>query len=387
MRTQGARYLSYKGGVKSRAPGERVVISDFGEDPPDAIARLLALEEQAFPDVDALAPTDVVIAVESAAVGWVDLLMTSGQYQHMAAPPYTPGLEYSGRVIWAGPGVRRAAVGDPVIADGFLTGPRSKGAYQGYGGFATYAVAPEEALLPLPPELTFDQGCNLLGNYETAYHGLITRGQLRPGETVLIHGASGSTGLAAVHVAKQVGARVIATGRSPSKLVTVQEQGADHVLAIGNPDGTPGIRRFRDEVKALTDGSGVDVVYDGVGGEVSLESLRCVRFGARVLIVGWASTPFVARGRGQRGAPRANALPTNLIMMKGLDVLGCPTVISTHRDPSIRAGRIAAILEWVRSGGLRPTVGPVYPLSQVAEAMLAKWSSRHVGGSVLRPGG
>lgn len=379
--------MSYKGCVTSRAPGQRVVISDFGEDPPDAIARLLAIEEQVFPDVEALTPTDVVIAVESAAVGWVDLLMTSGQYQHMAAPPYTPGLEYSGCVIWAGPGVRSVAVGDPVIADGFLTGPRSKGAYQGYGGFATYAVAPEEALLPLPEELSFDQGCNLLGNYETAYHCLITRGQLRPGETVLIHGASGSTGLAAVHVAKQVGARVIATGRSPSKLSAVQEQGADHVLAIGNPDQTPGVRRFRDEVKALTDGRGVDVVYDGVGGDVSLESLRCVRFGARFLIVGWASTPFVARGRGQRGAPRANVLPTNLIMMKGLDVLGCPTVISTHRDPSIRAGRLAAILEWVRTGGLRPAVGPVYPLEQVAEAMLAKWSSRHVGGCVLRPGG
>jgi len=369
-----------------RAAGQRVVISEFGEDPPDAIARSLGIEAQAFPDVAGLGRKDVVIAVESAAVGWVDLLMTSGQYQHMAAPPYTPGLEYSGRIAWVGPEVTSAAVGDSVIADGFLTGPRSKGAYQAYGGFATYAVAPEEALLPLPPELSFDQGCNLLGNYETAYHCLIARGQLRAGETVLIHGASGSTGLAAVHVAKQVGARVIATGRRPGKLARVREEGADHVLAIGNVDGSSGVRRFRDEVKELTGGEGVDVVYDGVGGEVSLESLRCVRFGARFLIVGWASTPFVARGRGQRGAPRANVVPTNLIMMKGLDVLGCPTVISTHRDPSIRAGRIATILEWVRTGQLRPCVGPVYPLSRVGEAMLAKWSSRHVGGCVLRPG-
>ncbi len=362
------------------------MVSGFGEDPPDAIARLLSVEEQLFPEVADLAPTDVVIAVESAAVGWVDLLMTSGQYQHMADPPYTPGLEYSGRVVWAGPEVTTAQIGDRVIADGFHTGPRSKGAYQRYGGFATYAVAPERALLPLPAELSFDQGCNLLGNYETAYHCLVARGQLRPGETVLIHGASGSTGLAAVHLAKEVGARVIATGRSLEKLAVVQAEGADHIIGIGKADGTPGVRRFREEVKALTDGQGVDVVYDGVGGEVSLESLRCVRFGARFLIVGWASTPFVARGRGQRGAPRANVLPTNLIMMKGLDVLGCPTVISTHRDPSIRAGRIEAILGWVRTGALRPCVGPVYPMSRVAEAMQAKWSSRHVGGCVLRPG-
>lgn len=362
-----------------------MVIARFADDPADAIEHALSIEAQAFPEVAALGPSDVVIAVESAAVGWVDLLMTSGQYQHMPAPPYTPGLEYSGRVVWAGPSVRRFAVGDPVIADGFLTGPRSVGAYQGYGGFASYAVAPEAALLPLPAGLSFDEGANLLGNYETAYHCLIARGRLRAGETVLVHGASGSTGLAAVHVAKLVGATVIATGRSAAKLAAVKEAGADHVLAIGDADG--GVRRFRDEVKALTGGDGVDVVYDGVGGDVSLESLRCVRFGARFLIVGWASTPDVARGGGQRGAPRANLLPTNLIMMKGLDVLGAPTVISTHRDPSIRRERIAAILGWVERQGLRPRVGAVYPMARVAEAMRAKWTSRHVGGCVLRPSG
>ncbi|HRI11006.1 MAG TPA: alcohol dehydrogenase catalytic domain-containing protein, partial [Nannocystaceae bacterium] len=145
----------------SLPPGRRVVIARFADDPADAIEHALSIEAQAFPEVAALGPSDVVIAVESAAVGWVDLLMTSGQYQHMPAPPYTPGLEYSGRVVWAGPSVRRFAVGDPVIADGFLTGPRSVGAYQGYGGFASYAVAPEAALLPLPAGLSFDEGANL----------------------------------------------------------------------------------------------------------------------------------------------------------------------------------------------------------------------------------
>ncbi|MCA9718380.1 MAG: NADPH:quinone oxidoreductase family protein [Myxococcales bacterium] len=370
-------------------PGRRVVLTALGEDPVDAIARHLVLEDQPFPDVSALARADVVIAVESAAVGWVDLLMTSGQYQHMAQPPYTPGIEYSGRVAWVGADVTRARVGDAVIADGALTGPRSRGDHRRYGGFATYAVAPEAALVPLPAPLSFDQGSCLLGNYETAYHCLVARGQLQPGETVLIHGASGSTGLAAVHIAKLVGARVIATGRSPEKLAEVAAEGADHVISV-EPDAAAreagaGVRRFRDEVKALTGGQGVDVVYDGVGGDVSLESLRCVRFGARFLIVGWASTPFVARGRGLRGAPRANTLPTNLIMMKGLDVLGCPTVISTHRDPSIRVARLQRILAWVNAGRLRPRVGPIYPIEQVTAAMHAKWSSRHVGGCVLRP--
>jgi NADPH2:quinone reductase len=231
----------------------------------------------------------------------------------------------------------------------------------------------------MPAGFSFDQGCNLLGNYETAYHCLIARGRLQAGETVLIHGASGSTGLAAVHVAKRLGATVIATGRSAEKLEAVAEQGADHVICTAEGG-------FKARVKELTGGAGVDVVYDGVGGDVSLESLRCVRFGARFLIVGWASTPFVAKGKGGRGAPRANQLPTNLIMMKGLDVLGCPTAISTHRDPSIRAARLGQILEWANAGELKPCVGPAFALDEVREAMRAKWASRFVGGCVLRPG-
>ena len=159
-------------------------------------------------------------------------------------------------------------IGDAVLVDGLLAGPRSVGAYQKYGGFASYAVAPSEAVHPLPPQFSFDQGCNLLGNYETAYHCLVTCGRLQAGETVLIHGASGSTGLAAVHSAKLLGARVIATGRSDAKLAIVQAQGADHVINCAPPEGTSGVRKFRDDVKALTGGAGVDVVYDGVGGDI-----------------------------------------------------------------------------------------------------------------------
>ncbi|HLT34988.1 MAG TPA: zinc-binding dehydrogenase, partial [Enhygromyxa sp.] len=229
----------------------------------------------------------------------------------------------------------------------------------------------------------FDQGCNLLGNYETAYHCLIHRGRLAPGETVLINGATGATGFAAVELAKLIGATVIATGRSPEKLAEVAALGADHTVAIADEQG--GVRSFRDQVKALTGGRGVSVVYDPVGGQVSLESLRCVDFGARFLIVGWASTPFVARGKGQRGAPNVNVLPTNLIMMKGLDVLGCPAVISTHRDPSIRVTRLAKLLEWARAGKIRPQVAARYPLAEIREAMRAKWASRYVGGVVVHP--
>lgn len=363
-------------------PGQRVLISELGDQPLDAIDNHASLVAMAAPSPAALTRHDVVVEIRSASVGWVDLLMTSGQYQHPPQPPYTPGLEYAGVVAWSGPDVTDLAVGDRVLVDPLLAGPRSHGAYQAYGGFATYGVAPREAVHPIPGALTFDQACCLLGNYETAYHCLVVRGRVQRNETVLIHGASGSTGLAAVHVAKRLGATVIATGRSDAKLATVTAQGADHVI---NTARTNGGRSLRDEVKALTGGKGVDVVYDGVGGDISVESLRCVKFGARYLIVGWAATPFVARGKGQRGAPNANQLPTNLIMMKGLDVLGCPTVISTVEDPSLRAPRLAQILAWAAEGAIVPFVSHAFPLAEFASAMHAKWRGEVIGGCVLHP--
>jgi NADPH2:quinone reductase len=357
-------------------PGHRVVVSHFAESPPDAIESAVSIAAQDPPDPGTLGPRDVIVAVRSAAVGWVDLLMTSGQYQHMPKPPYTPGLESAGEVVWAG-SEATARPGDRVIVDGLLAGPRSLGAYQAWGGFASYVVAPAEAIIPIPGALSFDEAAGLLGAYETAYHCLVARGRLAAGETVLVHGASGSTGLAAVEVAKLLGAKVIATGRSPAKLAIVKERGADHtVVSAGS---------FKDDVKALTQGRGVDVVYDSVGGDISVESLRCVRFGARFLIVGWASTPLVARGQGLRGAPNANQLPTNLIMMKGLDVLGCPMAIATTNDPAIRAPRLAQVLAWAASGAIRPHVSQTFPLADVQAALRAKWAGEVVGNCILRP--
>lgn len=361
----------------------RVVIETWGETPMDAVANQLRIEDQEFPHTDDIGPNDVVIAVKRAQVGWVDLLMSSGQYQHMAKPPYTPGLEYSGEVSVVGSAVKNVQPGDRVMADGLLTGPRSIGVHQKWGGFAGWAVAPANAVTVIPDRWTYDEACCFFGNYETAYHCLVARGGLSAGETVLIHGASGSTGLAAVHLAKIVGATVIATGRNLDKLAQVKAQGADHVICTAGDDG---LANLRPAVKALTDGKGVDMVYDGVGGPISAASLRCVAFGARYLIVGWAATPFVAKGRGQRGAPNANVLPTNLIMMKGLDVLGCPTAITTHRDPSVRVRRLSELWAHVNSGRLTPYVAASYPFGRVREAMTAKWESRHVGGCVLEVG-
>lgn len=359
----------------SEKTGQRVVVSEFGETPLDAIDRFTSLVPMSAPDPTKLRARDVIVAIKSAQVGWVDLLMTSGQYQHMPKPPYCPGLEYAGVVRWRGADVTNVEVGDEVLVDAFLAGPRSGGDYQASGGFASYAVAPAEAIHRLPGKLGLDQSCCLLGNYETAFHCLVTRGKIQAGETVLVLGASGSTGLAAVHVAKLMGANVIAVGRSKEKLAIVKEQGADHVVSGAS---------MREEVKALTSG-GVDIVYDGVGGDISIEAMRCVKFGARFLIVGWASTPFVAKGKGQRGAPNANMLPTNLMMMKSLDVLGCPTVISTVMNPASRPPRLAKILAWAESGAIVPYVSRKYPLADYKAAMHAKWNGEIVGSCVLNP--
>jgi NADPH2:quinone reductase len=367
----------------SLAPGRRVVVSEFGETPPDAMDRLVSIESMPAPDPASLSPHEVLVAIRSASVGWVDLLMTSGQYQHMPSPPYTPGLEYAGVLVAKGaeaaPGF---ATGDAVLVDPFLAGPRSLGDYQKCGGWASYAVVPGDAVLRVPGKLSLDAACNLLGNYETAYHCLVARGRLRAGEWVLVHGASGATGLAAVQIAKLLGAKVIATGRSEAKLRVVREHGADHVLPTGDEGG---IASLGERVKALTGGRGVEVVYDGVGGDISVASLRCVAFGARYLVVGWAATPFVARGKGGRGAPNANLLPTNLILMKGLDVLGCPTAIATAHDPSIRAPRLAQVLAWAGEGKVTPHVSHVFRLDEVVEAMRAKWNGEVTGGCVLHP--
>jgi NADPH2:quinone reductase len=186
--------------------GHRVVVTALAADPVTAIEQHTRIEPMPAPDPATLKSGDVIVEIRSAAVGWVDVLMTSGLYQHRPEPPYTPGLEYAGIIAGFASGARDEGgltVGDAVLVDGLHAGPRSLGAYRRWGGFASWGVAPREAVLRIPGGLSFDQACNLLGSYETAYHCLVTRGRLRAGETVLIHGASGATGLAAVQVIHQ----------------------------------------------------------------------------------------------------------------------------------------------------------------------------------------
>ena len=217
--------------------GKKIVLPKYAESPQQAIDRLLTVQDLAMPDTSALNATDVLVSIKSTTVAFVDLIMMTGQYQHMAPPPYTPGIDYAGQVIWAGSEVQCVKVGDRVMSDFMTVGPRSKGDYQRYGGWASYAVAPETSVLSLPKGFDFDEGSVLLTNYETPYFALVNRANIRPGESVLITGASGAAGMAAVQMAKLLGATVIVTGRSDTKLAKVKAHGADHVINTSAPEG------------------------------------------------------------------------------------------------------------------------------------------------------
>ena len=347
----------------------RAVLRAWADTPLEALEQHLVLEAQPRPEPSG---DEVVVAVRAASVGWVDLVMASGHYQHAPTPPYVPGMEWSGDVVAVGPEVERWRPGDRVYADGLLTGPRSSGPHQGWGGLAAWTLARERSLRRVPDTWSHDEAAAFLGSYETAWHGLVARGRLQAGETVLIHGASGATGLAAVHLAKALGARVIATGRTPEKNAVVQAEGADHVLPT------------TDFVQAVRDLGGADVVWDGVGGAVTTPSLRAARFGARILLIGWASTPLIGRSRG-RGGGTPNQIPTNLVLMKSLDVLGCPAVISAEKDPTLRPARQAGLDALVAAGTLRPRVARTYAFDDLLEAFRAKWSSQLVGAHVVHP--
>lgn len=335
------------------------------------------------PDTSGLGAHDVLVEVASANVAYIDLLMLSGQYHHKPALPYTPGLEYAGMVRWVGAAVETLRPGDRVLSDFLKTGPRSGGAYQQWGGWSRYAVAPADGLLKIPESLSFDSACNLLLNYETAVFAFVDRARLQRGETVLVTGATGAAGLAAVQVAKLLGARtVIATGRGRDRLAAAEQMGADHVIDLLAFDG-PRETSLRDAVKSLA-GRGADVLFDTVGGEWVIPALRGLDFGGRMVIIGWAANTAVAKGEARGGSVSPDVLPTNLIQLKGLTIMGSPMVISGQRDPAARRKRLARIQAWLDRGLLTPVVSQVYGLSELQSAMQARLAGV-LGGCVVRP--
>lgn len=366
--------------------GKRICVSGVSKDPVEGISNL-TVQEQVIDE--SKVPADaVIVKVESCAVHWVDILMIAGQYQQAPPLPYTPGMEYSGHVVHTGP-TSKLNAGDKVfVGDIFNTGPRSYGDYAAWGGMSTYSVAPESSVQKLPSNMTMDEAAGLNGACETAYHGLIHCGNLMKGETVLIQGATGSSGLAAVQIASAVGANMILTGGTEEKLKIVSEQarGEGKVLGLYNYNsGKENGLSLPEFVKSLGV-KGVHAVYDTVGGNKnSRDLLRILKFGGRYLVIGWTSTPLAGGGRGA-GADHntANSVPTNLIMMKGAKIIGCPVAIHTRLDPSIRIQRLQALEDWIAQDLIKPYTSHVFPFNQFREALLAKWNRQVTGNCMLR---
>jgi NADPH2:quinone reductase len=285
----------------------------------------------------------VRVAIRAAGINFPDILMAAGEYQLKPELPFTPGMEAAGDVIevdgeasGVGLGDRRVTVGDRVIV-------RMR-----HGGYADEAVVALSQLTVLPSTFDYAEGATFLAAHGTAYHALVDRGQVKPGEILLVHGAGGGVGLAAVEIGKMLGATVIAAASSEQKLAVAGARGADHLVLYEKEP-------FREAVKRITDGRGVDVVFDPVGGEIFENSLRCIAWGARLLLIGFTGGIGLAR--------------TNLVLIKGASVLGVRAGEAARRDPALGEVRLKALVAWAEAGRIRPNVSHRLPLEDYARAM------------------
>jgi NADPH2:quinone reductase len=279
--------------------------------------------------------------------------MAAGEYQLKPELPFTPGMEAAGDVSEVASDVPGIAVGDRVIVK------------LRHGGYADEVVVTPAQLTPLPSTFDYAEGATFLAAHGTAHHALVDRGQIKPGETLLVHGAGGGVGLAAVEIGKLLGATVIAAASSEEKLAVARARGADHGVLYG-------AEPFRDAVKRITDGKGADVVFDPVGGEIFEQSLRCINWGARLLVIGFTGGIGVAK--------------TNLVLIKGASVLGVRAGEAARRDPKIGEARIAQLLAWAEAGKIRPNVSHRLPLADVAAAMRLLTGRRAIGRVALTMG-
>jgi NADPH:quinone reductase len=320
------------------------------------VCRELGPPERLRLETSAQAPLgegQVRVAIRAAGVNFPDILMAAGEYQLKPDLPFTPGMEAAGDVIEVNGAAGNVAVGHRVIV-------RMR-----HGAYADEAVVIPAQLTPLPKNFDYAEGATFLAAHGTAHHALVDRGQLRSGETLLVHGAGGGVGLAAVEIGKLIGATVIAAASSEDKLAVAQARGADHlVLSTREP--------FRDAVKRITEGRGADVVFDPVGGKVFEDSLRCIGWGARLLVVGFTGGIGLAR--------------TNLVLIKGASVLGVRAGEAARKNPALGEKRMTELLQWADSGKVRPHVSHRLPLEDCAKAMRLLIERNAIGRVALMTG-
>jgi NADPH2:quinone reductase len=294
---------------------------------------------------------DIRIRVRAASVNFPDILTIQGKYQHKPELPFVVGGERAGDVIAVGSGVTAFKVGDRVVGGGLS------------GAFAEEAQGPEGSYRAIPAAVDYATAASFTTAYLTAYVSLVRRGELARGETLLVHGAAGGVGLAAVDLGKVLGATVIATASTDEKRAFLKSYGADHVLPSSG---------FREAVKELTDGRGADVIYDPVGGDVFDESIRCIAFGGRILIVGFTSG-------------RIPTISVNLPLIKGFSVVGVRAGEYGRKYPDKGRENIEAIDRLLAEGKLHPHIHARFPLSQAVEAMHMLTTRKVIGKVVIEP--
>jgi NADPH2:quinone reductase len=294
---------------------------------------------------------EILVAVRAIGVNFPDGLLVEGKYQARPPCPFAPGSEVRGDVIALGAGVNDFKVGDRVLS---LT--------TRFGAYAEKIALPAAAANKLPPFMNYDQGAALLGATGTAHHALRQRGRLRAGETLVVLGAAGGTGCAAVQIGKAIGARVIAVCSSDEKIAFAKAQGADEGINYSRED-------LNQAIKRLTDGRGADVVYDAVGGDAFDACSRAMAWDGRLLIVGFASG-------------RIPTLPVNLTLVKGYSVIGVFWGAFTEKEPEAHAANMRELFGWIETGQVKPVIDAVFPLRD-GIAAIKKVTGRDVMGKVI----
>ena len=306
-------------------------------------------------DIASLQPAEgeALIDVKAAGVNFPDALIIQNKYQAKPPLPFTPGGELAGIVRAVGPGVSLVQVGQAVIA------------FTAWGAFAEQAIVAQNSLIAMPEGMPFDVAGSFLMTYGTCYHALHDRAQVQPGETVLVLGAGGGIDIAAIELAKAMGARVIAAASSDSKLAVCSAHGADETINYAT-------QNLREQLKALTDGRGVDVVCDPVGGAFSEAALRSMAWRGRFLVIGFANGAI----------PK---IPLNIVLLKGCAIVGVFWGDFLRWEPQHSAADLSSLVELYRLGGIRPLISGRYTLEQTGEALLALMQRKVSGKLVIVP--
>jgi len=301
-------------------------------------------------------PKQILIRTRVAAVNFPDVLMIAGKYQLKPEFPFSPGGELSGEIIAVGNEIKRLKVGDKVVG------------LAPFGAYAQEVAVDASLVIPLPNDIS-DEDLELAGSfvltYGTSLHALKDRAQVQPGETLLVLGAGGGVGLAAVEIGKLLGMRVIAAASSEEKLAAARARGADETIDYSKGD-------LREQVKTLTEGRGVEVVYDPIGGDFTEPALRCVGWRGRYLVVGFAAGDI----------PR---IPINLLLLKGSALVGVFWGEFVRREPSLNAENMGLLFSWLHERKIHPLISGRYPLSQAAQALDALLGRKAIGKLVVLP--